>query len=114
MEPRLSAVRARDAQVAVQERGPQSLLTLPKDIKANDKEGIWFYSENHEQIFENADAAIFLTEWEEYKKINWEMVSQKMRKPSWIFDARSILDSENIKKSGLNLWRIGDGTNSIN
>ena len=37
-----------------------------------------------------------------------------MRQPAWIFDSRYILNVEEIKKVGLNLWRIGDGTNSIN
>ena len=50
-----------------------------------------------------------LTEWDEYKNIDWGKVSQKMRKPSWIFDARSILNKNDIKNSDLNFWRIGDG-----
>ena len=36
-------------------------------------------------------------------------MSKKMRKPGWIFDARSIIDPEKVKKSGLNFWRVGDG-----
>ena len=38
-------------------------------------------------------------------------ISQKMRKPSWIFDARSILDKKEIINNDLLLWRIGDGLN---
>ena len=34
-----------------------------------------------------------------------------MRSPSWIFDARSILNTKKVKNAGLNLWRIGDGSN---
>jgi len=33
-----------------------------------------------------------------------------MRKPAWIFDARSIVDANLIKKANLNFWRIGDGS----
>ena len=83
---------------------------LSKDKNKNDNESSWFSSKNHEEIFENSDAAIFLTEWEEYKNINWKIISKKMRKPAWIFDARSILNPENIINEGLYLWRIGDGT----
>ncbi len=67
-------------------------------------------SEIH-NTFKNADAAVILTEWEEYKKINWEHVSKLMRKPSWVFDARSIIDPCKIKNTGINFWRVGDGYN---
>ena len=82
----------------------------PNDFYKNSSESSWFFSRNYEEVFENSDAAIFLTEWEEYKNINWEMVSKQMRKPAWIFDARSILNTEDIINEGLYLWRIGDGT----
>ena len=58
----------------------------------------------------NADDAVILTEWDQYKEINWNDVSKNMRSPAWVFDSRSITDPEQIKESGLNLWRIGDGT----
>ena len=86
---------------------------LPKDIYKHDNEGLWLSSKNYEEIFENSDAAVFLTEWEEYKNINWKIISKKMRKPAWIFDARSILIPENIMQEGLYFWRIGDGTEYV-
>ena len=39
---------------------------------------------------EDADGVVILTEWEEYKNINWAEVAKKMRKPSWVFDTRGI------------------------
>ena len=33
-----------------------------------------------------------------------------MRSPAWVFDARSTLLPEKVKKAGLNYWRIGDGS----
>ena len=32
-----------------------------------------------------------------------------MVKPSWVFDSRSIVDVEEVKKAGMNLWRLGYG-----
>ena len=72
-------------------------------------EGEWTLAKTSADTFEGADAAIFLTEWDEYRNINWKKISQKMRKPAWIFDSRSIFNPEDIIKEGLNLWRIGDG-----
>ena len=69
----------------------------------------WSFSENIYEAVQGSDALLVLTEWEEYSLIDWEMVSKIMRRPSWVFDARSILKPEEVKKFGLNLWRIGDG-----
>ena len=64
------------------------------------------------EIFDNAHAVLILTEWEEYKNIDWINVSKKMVKPSWIFDARSIVEPRKVKEANLNFWRVGDGRNS--
>ena len=33
-----------------------------------------------------------------------------MKKPSWIFDSRFIINPKNVLDANLNLWQIGDGT----
>ncbi len=73
------------------------------------EEGNWIKENDLSDSFKDADAAVFLTEWSEYKNINWDDVYEKMRKPSWIFDARSITNPMEVRNAGLNLWRIGDG-----
>ena len=62
-------------------------------------------------MFKNADAVVILTEWDDFKIIKWNEVSIIMRKPSWIFDTRAVVDPDEVKASGINLWRIGDGIN---
>ena len=57
---------------------------------------------------------VFFEEYKEYANLDWHFISKKMRNPAWIFDARSILDSEKVKESELNFWRIGDGFNAKN
>ena len=32
-----------------------------------------------------------------------------MRKPAWVFDARAITDSAQVREAGLTLWRVGAG-----
>tara|TARA_B100000886_G_scaffold307078_1_gene239860 strand:+ start:8671 stop:10101 length:1431 start_codon:yes stop_codon:yes gene_type:complete len=73
-------------------------------------ESSWCSEKNYMDTFRSADASIILTEWEEYKNINWKEVSFLMRKPAYIFDTRSILSPEEVKNCGLNFWRIGDGS----
>ena len=58
----------------------------------------------------DADAIVILTEWHEYKNLDWSYLSSIMRSPPWVFDTRAIVDKKNIKDKGINLWMIGDGT----
>ena len=89
-------------------------LNLPPSNSINrdkntTKEGEWYSFKNLENIFKNADAALVLTEWNDYTKINWFNASKEMRSPAWVFDARSILDPQEVINAGLNFWRVGDG-----
>ena len=47
--------------------------------------------------------------WYEYIHIDWETVSDQMRKPAWLFDSRSLIDPKVLDRTSLNFWRIGDG-----
>ena len=77
----------------------------------NDGLGSWSFSRNIDtEIFEDAYAVLVLTEWPQYSIINWKKIAKKMIQPGWIFDSRSILDSEEVKNAELNLWRVGDGS----
>ena len=73
-------------------------------------EGRWFFIDDIDSEFVDADAVVILTEWEDYIKINWAAAASLMRKPAWVFDVRSIVNPKEIIKNGFNLWRIGDGT----
>ena len=76
---------------------------------SNNNFGSWTFSKNL-NIFDNAHAVLVLTEWEDYKNIEWIHIQKKMARPSWIFDSRSIVDVDLVKKSGINLWSLGDGS----
>jgi len=66
-------------------------------------------SNNLEEIYEDANAVIILTEWNIYKNINWKMVDQKLRVPAWVFDTRRIIDPNQIKDCKFNFWQMGLG-----
>ena len=82
------------------------------ESESNIKESNWSYFKNVYDAAKGADAIVVLTEWEEYSNLDWVFISKIMRQPAWIFDSRYILNVEEIKKVGLNLWRIGDGANN--
>jgi len=86
---------------------------ISKDLDNNDLENNndkkWHYSSEVYQTFTNADAAIFLTEWGEFQNLNWPKIAKTMRKPAIIFDTRSIVNIEEVKKSDLKIWQVGYG-----
>ena len=73
-----------------------------------------FMASSFEQLANDSDAIVILTEWEEFKKIEWSKISKLMRKPSWIFDCRDIIDINDFKESDLNIWKLGFGSNIDN
>ncbi len=91
------------------------LLQIEKDLFLKEKEldenneGAWYFTQNIISSANGADAVVVLTEWEEYSYLDWEKISSVLRKPAWLFDARSVVPIEKINNLQLNLWRIGDG-----
>ncbi len=80
-----------------------------KPFSENKNEGKWSMYSNLYECFENADAAVVLTEWKDYSNIDWQKAKNKMRSPSWVFDSRSIVDTDTLKSQNINFWRVGDG-----
>ncbi len=77
--------------------------------KETSKDGTWCFASKIIDAADQADAILVLTEWEEYTQINWLEIANRMRKPAWVFDSRSILKYEEVIHAGLNFWRIGMG-----
>ncbi|MAH58541.1 MAG: UDP-glucose 6-dehydrogenase [Synechococcus sp. ARS1019] len=71
--------------------------------------GNWAMADTIEQAVVGADAVLILTEWTHYRSLNWQALGDLMRRPAWVFDARAVADPQQVKASGLNLWRVGDG-----
>ena len=64
------------------------------------------YCKTSKDCMKNADVCIFLTEWDEYKKIKQSNLKRLMKKPN-VIDARRILDPKNFKE--VNFKAIGLG-----
>ena len=74
-------------------------------------EGAWFLEKDIKKACKGSDAIIILTDWNEYSQIEWAEIDRIMRKPSWVFDTRSVINKKQIIKTSINFWRIGDGSN---
>ena len=69
---------------------------------------------SYEELANGSDAIVILTEWDEFKNIEWSKISKSMRKPSWIFDCRDIINLNDFTESDLNIWKLGYGSNIDN
>ena len=82
---------------------------LGNSDKLVNEKGWWVFTDKINEALYDADAIVILTEWPEYKEINWDLAEKRMRKPAWIFDSRSIINPKHIKNNSFKFWRIGDG-----
>lgn len=56
---------------------------------------------------DQAHAVAILTEWDEFRRLNWEKIFDSMLKPAFIFDGRNILDHSHLRKIGFEVYAIG-------
>ena len=97
------------------DEGAQLLIYDPQasSQQINDKLSIvhepasWNTAESPIQAVHNADAVLILTEWQDFAELNWQQIADKMRRPAWVFDTRSIVDVAAVRSCDLNLWRVG-------
>ena len=54
-----------------------------------------------------AHALAVLTEWEEYKKLDYKKIFGAMEKPAFIFDGRDLLDHKSLFETGFNVFPLG-------
>ncbi len=72
-------------------------------------EGTWWPSDEIAAAVSGADAVLILTEWQQYRDLDWCQLAPLMRQPAWVFDARSVVKPADVLAAGLQLWRVGEG-----
>lgn len=58
---------------------------------------------------DQAHAMVVLTEWDEFRDLDFAAIYQNMFKPAFAFDGRSILPSATMREIGFQLYTIGQG-----
>jgi UDPglucose 6-dehydrogenase len=67
------------------------------------------YCANPYEVAEGAEALMIVTEWDEFKNLNWERVKHSMARPL-ILDGRNLLNAEKMGALGFEYLGIGKGT----
>jgi UDPglucose 6-dehydrogenase len=64
--------------------------------------------DNPYQALDGAHAIAVLTEWDEFKTYNWAQIKEGMKKPSFVFDGRKLLDRPQLESLGFKYYAIGE------
>jgi UDPglucose 6-dehydrogenase len=96
------------AQLAIYD--PKVLTSqMAEDLGPVGQDGVWQAVGSPLEAVAGADAVLILTEWASFAALDWPQLAAPMRKPAWLFDARSIADLAAAQAAGLNVWRVGMG-----
>jgi UDPglucose 6-dehydrogenase len=57
----------------------------------------------------DAHAIAVITEWDEFKNLDWKRIFGSMKKPAFLFDGRNILNHDSLRKIGFKVYAIGKG-----
>jgi UDPglucose 6-dehydrogenase len=60
-------------------------------------------------VAKEADALLLVTEWNEFKQLNWERIRGFMRQPI-VVDGRNLYDPAEMAGRGFVYWGVGRGT----
>lgn len=64
--------------------------------------------DNPYDALEGAHAAAVLTEWDEFKAYDWAKIKEGMKRPSFVFDGRKLLDRKELNRLGFAYYAIGE------
>jgi UDPglucose 6-dehydrogenase len=72
-------------------------------------EGVWQPAADPLAAVCGADAVLLLTEWQQFRQLDWPALAAVMRQPAWLFDARAVADAAEARAAGLRVWVVGEG-----
>jgi UDPglucose 6-dehydrogenase len=55
----------------------------------------------------NAHALAVMTEWTEFRNLDYAKIFEQMQKPAFAFDGRDILDCDELREIGFHVYAIG-------
>ncbi len=62
-----------------------------------------------EEAADGAHAVAILTEWDEFRDVDFEQMYASMFKPAFVFDGRDLVDHSQLREIGFEVYAIGKG-----
>jgi UDPglucose 6-dehydrogenase len=84
---------------------PKAMANAREELK--DVEGDFTFELDPYVAAESAHAIAVLTEWKQYRDLDYERIYKSMVQPAFVFDGRSILDHQKLFEIGFNVFAIG-------
>ncbi len=84
---------------------PHALENAKADLEGVD--GQVTYEPDPYKAAEGAHTIALITEWEEYRNLDYERIFKSMEKPAFLFDGRNHLDHEALFQIGFNVYPVG-------
>lgn len=84
---------------------PHALNNAQKDLEG--VKGEIVYEPDPYKAAEGAHAIALMTEWDQYKALDYKRIYDSMEKPAFLFDGRNHLDHQALFDLGFNVYSIG-------
>lgn len=84
---------------------PKAMENAKRDL-ADAKGRVRFCSSEYEAA-EGADALVLLTDWKQFRELDYQKIYALMRQPAFLFDGRNVLDHKALHELGFNVYPIG-------
>ncbi|XP_010546194.1 PREDICTED: UDP-glucose 6-dehydrogenase 1-like [Tarenaya hassleriana] len=78
----------------------------PRGMSPDDLKQVRVVSDAYEAA-KDAHGVCVLTEWDEFKSLDFEKIYANMQKPAFVFDGRNVMDVEKLRKIGFIVYAIG-------
>lgn len=59
------------------------------------------------EAVKDAHGVCILTEWDEFRKLDYQKVYDSMQKPAFLFDGRNVVNVKELRKIGFIVYSIG-------
>ena len=110
-KPRTDDMREAPAGVIIEELLQQGAEVIAYDPVAIPQAKTIFgdrihYADRNYDCLRNADALILVTEWDEFRRPDWDLMKELMRGPV-IFDGRNIYNPAKMRANGFTYYGIG-------
>ena len=82
---------------------------IQKDLGISTDNELVTYCVNAYEATKDAHAILILTEWDEFKALDFKKIYDDMHQPAFLFDGRNLLDLETLQAIGFEASGIGKG-----
>ena len=99
------AMRLLEEQAELVITDPKALANAKVDLKQHE-EKVQFVDDPYEAA-SGCHAVAILTEWRQFRELDYERIYRSMAKPAFIFDGRNVVDHQKLYQLGFNVYPIG-------